>query len=112
MTLTLLAEQGSGKLSLEQVVELCYLVGQRISVLYGDDLPDVFDKALFSNFINALIRSNYIQSQDGVLHFDERISDIAYYARFVLSSDTLALLRHATSLSDDELADIGKKRKK
>lgn len=106
MTLTLLAEQGTGKLSLEQVVELCHLVGQRISVLYGDDLPDVFDKALFSNFVNALIRSGYVHSQDDRLHFDERIHHIAHYARFVLPADTLTLLHHATHLSDDELASI------
>lgn len=104
MTLTLLAEEGTGKLTLTQVVDLAHLVGSRLSVIYGDDLPDLFDKALFTNFLNALIRTDYLSADDdGVLHFDERIGTIANFARLVLSPDTMNLLHHATKLSADEL---------
>lgn len=112
MALALLAQQGSGKLSLAQVVELCHLVGQRASVLYGVDLPDGFDKALFRNFLEALLRSDYMQEEDGVLLFDERIGKIADYARFALNGDAQAALRHVTDLSADDWANLGKKSKK
>lgn len=113
MALTLLAEQGTGEVTLTQVVELCHLVGQRLSVLYGDDLPDLFDKALFTNFLNALIRTGYAKTDDdGTLLFDERIIKVAKYARFVLSDDTMTLIRYATNLSDDELAQITQGNKK
>lgn len=42
MTLALLAQQGSGNLTENEVVDLCHLLGQRLSVLYADDIPDFF----------------------------------------------------------------------
>lgn len=107
MTVTLLAKQGSGKLIQKQVVELCHLVGQRLSVLTGDDLPDSFDKGLFNNFINALIRTNYLTEQDGLLTFDERLTQIADYATLVLSSETIGFLHQATQIDVGEVEKLG-----
>ena len=106
MALTLLSEQGSGRLTTEQAVNLCYVLGQRISVLHADDLPDMFDKALFTSFIDTLVRVGYVQidGETGVLSFDERIDQIAEYAKFVLQPDAMQLLRHSANLSDDEIA--------
>ena len=83
MTLALLAQQGSGNLTAEEVVDLCHLLGQRLSVLYADDIPDFFDRALFISFVNALIRLDYLQKEEetGVLTFDQRINDIAHHAK-------------------------------
>lgn len=107
MAVTLIAEQGSGRMNETQAVDLSHLVGQRLSVLYGDDLPDLFDKAVFKGFIHALIRTGFIVSDDKqILHFDERISKIAHYARLVLSPDMLSLIQHATQLSQEELTAI------
>ncbi len=114
MALTLLAEQGSGELTSEQAVNLCYLVGQRISVLYADDLPDVFDKALFASFFAALVRTEYatIDGATQALVFDERIGQIADYARLVLNPDAMQLIHHATMLSPDEIASISAEQNK
>lgn len=46
MAITFLSEQGYGTMSAEQVVNLCHAIGERLSVLYGEDLRDNFDKAL------------------------------------------------------------------
>ncbi|MEH6668271.1 MAG: glycerol-3-phosphate 1-O-acyltransferase PlsB, partial [Psychrobacter sp.] len=80
MTLALLAQQGSGNLTENEVVDLCHLLGQRLSVLYADDIPDFFDRALFTSFISALTRLDYLQKDDetGILTFDHRINDIAH----------------------------------
>lgn len=109
MAVTLIAEQGSGKMSESQAVDLSHLVGQRLSVLYGDDLPDLFDKAVFKGFIQALIRTGFIHLDDNnILHFDERITKISHYARLVLSPDMLSLIQHATQLTKEELTAIHK----
>lgn len=104
MALALLSEQGSGRLTTEQVVNLCHVLGQRISVLYADDLPDMFDKALFTSFIDTLKRLDYVKTDEsGVLIFDERIDKIAQNAKFVLNPDMMQLLRHTASLDNAEI---------
>ena len=105
MALALLAQQGSGNLTAEQVVDLCHLLGQRLSVLYADDIPDFFDRALFTSFINALIRLDYVQkdAETGVLTFDERINNIARHAHYILNPDIMQILQHVSSLDDEEI---------
>lgn len=111
MAITVLSGIGSGKLSTEQAVNLCHAVGERLSTLYGEDLPDNFDKALFSSFISTLARTSYVYQKDGVLHFDERLGEIARFAKFALSADTLRLLQEATKLSDEDIDKITDKQK-
>ena len=113
ITLSILANEGSGKLTLDQVVELAYLVGSRASVLYGDDLPDLFDKALFTGFLTTLMRMDYLKEDaDKHLHFDKRIGYIVKYARFALNSDTLALLQQISHEAVDKLAHAPRKKSK
>ncbi|WP_066803738.1 glycerol-3-phosphate 1-O-acyltransferase PlsB [Moraxella oblonga] len=107
MALTLLSEQGSNRLSSEQVVNLSHVLAQRISLLYADDLPDAFDKALFTSFLNTLKRLDYVEIDDkGLLGFDERIDEIAKHAKFVLNPDMIELLHHTANLSDDEIETV------
>ena len=105
MTLALLAQQGSGNLTAEEVVDLCHLLGQRLSVLYADDIPDFFDRALFTSFLNALIRLDYVQkdAETDVLTFDERINNIARHAHYILNPDIMQILQHVASLDDEEI---------
>ncbi len=105
MTLALLAQQGSGNLTENEVVDLCHLLGQRLSVLYADDIPDFFDRALFTSFISALTRLNYLQKDEatGVLTFDHRINDIAHHAKYVLTPDMMQILQQVASLNEDEI---------
>ena len=106
MTLALLAQQGSGNLTAGEVIDLCHLLGQRLSVLYADDIPDFFDRALFLSFVNALIRLDYIQTdaETGMLIFDKRIDDIAHYAKYVLSPDMMQILQQVASLDEEAIA--------
>ena len=106
MTLALLAQQGSGNLTENEVVDLCHLLGQRLSVLYADDIPDFFDRALFTSFISALTRLDYLQKEEetGILTFDQRIDDIAHHAKYVLSPDMMQILQQVASLNEEEIA--------
>ncbi|MEL0620255.1 glycerol-3-phosphate 1-O-acyltransferase PlsB [Psychrobacter proteolyticus] len=105
MTLALLAQQGSGNLTENEVVDLCHLLGQRLSVLYADDIPDFFDRALFTSFISALTRLDYLQKDDetGILTFDHRINDIAHHAKYVLTPDMMQILQQVASLDEEEI---------
>ncbi|WP_372843264.1 glycerol-3-phosphate 1-O-acyltransferase PlsB [Psychrobacter sp.] len=106
MTLALLAQQGSGNLTENEVVDLCHLLGQRLSVLYADDIPDFFDRALFTSFIGALTRLDYLQKEEetGILTFDQRINDIAHHAKYVLNPDMMQILQQVASLNEEEIA--------
>ncbi|MCG3878101.1 glycerol-3-phosphate 1-O-acyltransferase PlsB [Psychrobacter sp. Ps6] len=105
MTLALLAQQGSGNLTESEVVDLCHLLGQRLSVLYADDIPDFFDRALFTSFISALTRLDYLQKDEetGILTFDHRINDIASHAKYVLTPDMMQILQQVASLNEEEI---------
>lgn len=117
MILALLSQQGSGKLTKEQTIDLGHILGQRMSVLYEDDMPDFFDRALFSSFIDALERLGYISlSADNLIEFDHRIDNMAKNARFILDRDVLHILQQVSRLTDDEiqrtLAELHEKRQK
>ena len=64
MIFALLAESGSNKLSRERLEELCHLMAQRLSLMYEINSPDFFDKHLISNFINSLIKLDYVSIND------------------------------------------------
>lgn len=64
MIFSLLAGKGSNALSRSRLEELCYLMAQRISLMYQKNSPDFFDKKLIANFINSLIRLGYVDIND------------------------------------------------
>jgi glycerol-3-phosphate O-acyltransferase len=67
-------------------------MAQRMSVLYGLNSPEFFDKNLFRNFIDLLRRRNVIQaSAEGALAFGEPLLAVAADARRVLSEQ----IRHS-----------------
>lgn len=104
MTLALINQRGSGKISVKQVEELSHLLGQRLSVLYEFNSPEFFDKALFQSFLKVLTQQGLITiSEESLIEFDSRLSNIAQDARLVLDEDTLHMLQHITTFSDEEL---------
>lgn len=104
MTLAIITQRGSGRISAKQVEDLSYLLGQRLSVLYEHNSPEFFDKPLFQSFLKVLTQQNYIRTNEqGFIEFDEHFSHIAQYADLVLDDATLQMLKHITQFSDDEL---------
>lgn len=104
MTIALINQRGSGKISARQVEELSHLLGQRLSVLYEFNSPEFFDKSLFQSFLKVLTQLGIIRtSEDGMIEFDDRLSNIAQDAHLVLDEDTLHMLQHLTTFNDEEL---------
>jgi glycerol-3-phosphate O-acyltransferase len=86
LVVALLLQAGSGTIGREALEERCHLMAQRISVLYGLNAPEFFDKSLFRNFIELLQRRNVVQaSADGNLLFAELLLGVATDAQLVLS---------------------------
>lgn len=92
LAIALLLQSGSGSITQEALQERCHLMAQRMSVLYGLDSPEFFDKNLFRNFIDLLRRRNVIQvAGDGALAFGAPLLAVAEDARRVLSEQ----IRHS-----------------
>jgi glycerol-3-phosphate O-acyltransferase len=92
LAVALLLQAGSGSITQQALEERCHLMAQRMSVLYGLNSPEFFDKSLFRNFIDLLRRRNVIQaSEDGRLSFGEPLLAVAADAQLVLSEQ----IRHS-----------------
>ncbi len=92
LAIALLLQAGSGAITQEALEQRCHLMAQRMSVLYGLNSPEFFDKSLFRNFIDLLRRRNAIQaSEDGRLSFGEPLFAVAADAQMVLSEQ----IRHS-----------------
>ena len=92
LVIALLLQAGSGAIGQEALEERCHLMAQRMSVLYGLNSPEFFDKSLFRNFIDLLRRRNVVQtSPGGSLLFGEPLLGVATDAQWVLSEQ----IRHS-----------------
>jgi glycerol-3-phosphate O-acyltransferase len=103
MIFALLAGHDAGTLDRKRLEQLCYLMAQRLSLMYQINSPDFFDKRLIGNFINSLLELGYLKEDD-----DDRLalSEIAYregrHARRLLDKNMqyniLQMLRSSTEL--------------
>jgi glycerol-3-phosphate O-acyltransferase len=88
ITMTILAKNGSGRLTRGELERLCYLTAQRIAQLHEIAAPEFSDRNLFRQFI-ALLRDHGVltTNAEDKLEFDEVIRQISDDARFILSTD-------------------------
>jgi glycerol-3-phosphate O-acyltransferase len=92
LAIALLIGEGSGKLTTRELAERCQLMAQRMTMLYGFNSPEFFDRAMFDNFIALLLARSVIRSDDaGRLVFDEVLLRVARDAELVLSEQ----IRHS-----------------
>ena len=87
-----LVSAGSGTLDQATLEERCQLIAQRMSLLYGLNSPEFFDRSMFGNFIGLLRERGVLRTgENGRLEFDAVLTDGAQDAQFVLSEQ----LRHS-----------------
>jgi glycerol-3-phosphate O-acyltransferase len=102
MIFALIAEHGSDSITRKRLEELCYLMAQRLSLMYEINSPDFFDKRLITNFINSLIKLGYVSINDSdKLELSEYALKEGRFARRLLDKNMqyniLQMLRTATS---------------
>jgi glycerol-3-phosphate O-acyltransferase len=92
LAIALLLQAGSGVITQESLEERCHLTAQRMSLLYGLNSPEFFDKSLFRNFIDLLRMRGVIQTSPAqTLEFAEPLLAVAADAQLVLSEQ----IRHS-----------------
>jgi glycerol-3-phosphate O-acyltransferase len=91
LVIALLLQAGSGNIGQGALEQRCHLMAQRMSVLYGLNSPEFFDKSLFGGFIDLLCRREVLTiAEDGTIKFGEPLLGVATDAQLVLSEQ----LRH------------------
>ncbi|HEU4626122.1 MAG TPA: glycerol-3-phosphate 1-O-acyltransferase PlsB [Steroidobacteraceae bacterium] len=92
LAVALLLQAGSGEITQAALEERCQLMGQRMTMLYGINSPEFFDRALFKNFIDLLRARGVIRvSAAGKLEFDDVLTRVAADAQLVLNEQ----IRHS-----------------
>jgi glycerol-3-phosphate O-acyltransferase len=94
-----LRRYGSGKVNAEELEEQCTLLAERMSILFGLNAPEFFDKSLFRNFITSL-QSNGVVTKDenGLLCYSNALDEVAEDARLVLSVEKRQAIQQVTML--------------
>jgi len=87
-----LIRAGSGAISQKSLEERCQLMAQRMTLLYGFNSPEFFDRALFGSFIDLLRERAVLRvGASGCLEFDDVLLRVADDAEIVLSEQ----IRHS-----------------
>jgi glycerol-3-phosphate O-acyltransferase len=86
MTFVVLWESGGNPLSETELEQRCHLIAQKISMLYGINSPDFFDRQLFGHFINTLFELGFIErDENGHLLFQQSFNQVNMDIRILLS---------------------------
>lgn len=88
IAIAVLRRHGPGKISANRLEEISTQMAERMSILYGLNAPEFFDKTLFRNFIDQLEREGVVTlTEDGLLSYDERLDRISGEAHLVLNAE-------------------------
>jgi glycerol-3-phosphate O-acyltransferase len=64
MTFIVLWQTSAAPLEEAELERRCHLLAQKISMIYGINSPDFFDRLLFRDFINNALASEYLVKND------------------------------------------------
>ena len=98
MTFILLWQTTNDPLDEKQLEHRCHLLAQKISMIYGINSPDFFDRLLFRDFIATLLDQGYLcHDDDKRLVFDPDFDFVNLDVRNLLSTEVrssiLAIIR-------------------
>lgn len=97
VVIALLERHGSAAITEKALEEESQLMAQRLSVLFGLDSPEFFDRSLFRNFIRRLkVRDVIHVGPDGRLEFDDVVEKLDKYSRLLLSDEIRHAVRQVT----------------
>ncbi|WP_375169752.1 glycerol-3-phosphate 1-O-acyltransferase PlsB [Marinobacter sp.] len=99
IALGILRKYGSGKISAAELEEQSTLLAERMSILFGLNAPEFFDKSLFRNFIANMQKNGVITTdENGLIYYGEGLDDVAEDARLVLSVEKRQAIQQVTML--------------
>lgn len=95
----ILRKYGSGKITAGELEEQSTLLAERMSILFGLNAPEFFDKSLFRNFIANMQYNGVITTDgDGLLCYTDGLDEVAEDARLVLSVEKRQAIQQVTML--------------
>ena len=107
MTFVVLWESGANPPNEAELEQRCHLVAQKISMIYGINSPDFFDRQLFGHFIDTLFELEFIEHDDqGRLVFQEGFQRVNIDIRVLLSVEvrsTILQLLHAPATRAEQV---------
>jgi len=99
ISVAILIQEGSGQLDASQLEKQSTQMAERMSILFGLNAPEFFDKALFRNFINKLQEKNIVTTNsENKLEYGEQIKRVSDDARLVLNSELRQAIMQVTSV--------------
>ncbi len=99
LAIAVLRKYGSGKIGASELEEQSTLMAERMSILFGLNAPEFFDKSLFRNFIANLQKNDVVTTdEDGRLCYSEGLDEVAEDARLVLSVEKRQAIQQVTML--------------
>jgi glycerol-3-phosphate O-acyltransferase len=94
-----LRKHGPDVLTAKELEEESTLMAERMSILFGLNAPEFFDKALFRNFIENLHRNDVITvGEDERLSYTRELEEVAEDARLVLNVEKRQAIAQVTQL--------------
>jgi glycerol-3-phosphate O-acyltransferase len=81
-------------LSRARLEEASHLLAQRLALLYETNALEFAERGLFANVVENLLTAELLrQDEQGLLHFDERISAPAADAELLLAAEVRQTIR-------------------
>jgi len=95
----ILRKYGSGRLNAADLEEQSTQMAERMSILFGLNAPEFFDKSLFRKFISNLQANGVITTDEhGMLCYNQGLEEVAEDARLVLSVEKRQAIQQITML--------------
>lgn len=99
ITVEILVKAGSGKIGRAALENACTMLAQRMSLLHEFSGPEFSDKALFRNFIQALIKNGVLnRNSEGNLEFGDALIRSYEDAHSLLAADTRQSIQQIAQL--------------
>jgi glycerol-3-phosphate O-acyltransferase len=99
ITLGILRKYGCSAISAAELEEQSTLLAERMSILFGLNAPEFFDKTLFRNFIANMQKNGVITTDDdGLICYGEGLDEVADDARLVLSVEKRQAIQQVTMM--------------
>lgn len=97
----ILIQNGSGKLDAEELEKQSTLMAERMSILFGLNAPEFFDKTLFRNFIGELQHKDFLKLNDAnKLVYGDDVIEAVEDAKFVLDAELRQSILQVTSMKN------------
>lgn len=109
MTFMVLWQSGGQPMSEGELEQRCHLVAQKISMIYGINSPDFFDRQLFGHFIDTLFELDFIErDENDYLVFQQSFNQVNVDIRILLSVEvrsTILQLLNSQHHHDEDTAE-------